>query len=203
MSEQPTSPSSDDTTTQESNRRRLGVSPMAFSSSSSQSSTTAPTSAATTAGDGLAAGPDWTESSDGQPETPETLNGSSQGSSAATTSRGASRRALADAIAVVLDAVTTAAHTYLTDEIGKEAGLYLADEQDKEGISKPAAAVLSRRGVLDGAGTDATDFVQLGIALAGYASKQLRRLTQVRKARKSLTGFGMEPADPELAAAHG
>lgn len=101
----------------------------------------------------------------------------------------------------MVDAATTFANQFATDDLGKEIGLWLADEQDKNGIAKPGAKMLSRRGVLDGATSDVSDGIGLLIAVGGYVSKQLTRLAAIRRHRKATAAMPGQPVDPDPAAA--
>lgn len=116
------------------------------------------------------------------------------------TGSASARKHLEEVISTVIDAATTFAHQFATDELGKEVGLWLADEQDTAGVAKPGAKMLSRRGVLDGATSDVSDGISLLIAVGGYVSKQLTRLATIRKARKARSALVGEPVQPDPAA---
>lgn len=98
-------------------------------------------------------------------------------------------------------AATSAAHELLTrDEADRVVGLYLADEQDTEGISRPVAGILSRRSdALGGGNPDLADGVGLLLALAAYAAKQLGRAREARAIRRRV----LTVADPIPAEAEG
>lgn len=94
--------------------------------------------------------------------------------------------------------VTGAAHNTLTDDVGRQLGLYLAttDELDE---SADALASLASRHLTGGRGMtpDAEDLVRLGIAVASYAGRQWRTWKQARGLRKKLaaqTGAGTPAA---------
>lgn len=83
--------------------------------------------------------------------------------------------------------VTGAAHNTLTDDVGRELGLYLATG-DELAESADALASLANRHLTGGRGMtpDAEDIVRLGIAVASYAGRQWRTWKQARKNRAHL-----------------
>lgn len=161
--------------------------PLGWSSAASTTPTNSPGAAL---GDSSAAGPDSPPSSAPKLAPPSNETGSSPASSPGSAT---ARKHLEEVLVTVIDAATTFAHQFATDEIGKEVGLWLADEQDKTGIAQPGSKILSRRGVLDGATSDVSDGIQLLIAVGGYVSKQLTQLAHIRRARKAAATFPGEP----------
>lgn len=118
-------------------------------------------------------------------EAPETKTGSSGASRA---SFRADRAAFEEAAEVALVAVTTMIHEQATagDPLAQELDLWLADEQDVAGISKPAAGLLARRSSTMGGGNpDLADLIGLAIGVTGYVLKQLGKLRLMRKATRA------------------
>lgn len=81
--------------------------------------------------------------------------------------------------------VTTAAHELTArDEPAREAGVWLADEEDQRAIGDPLANMAGRRSMLSSAANpDVVDAIAAGIGLVVYLGKQLTRFRQVRAAR--------------------
>jgi hypothetical protein len=121
---------------------------------------------------------DSAETSDEQLEQPSTKTGSSRGSSRA------ERKAIREGIRAALVSVTGLAHQRLArDEYDQAVALYVADDQDAEEISKPASSLIARRmgpGIMS---PDIADGIALGIAVAGYVSKQVQRWLYARQLR--------------------
>jgi hypothetical protein len=97
----------------------------------------------------------------------------------------ASKAALEAAARRVVLVVTEAAHAGLTagDPLAQDAEVWIADEQDLDGIATPAAAIASRRS--PEVGNDLVDGIALAIAVAGYVVKQFSKLRTIRAARRA------------------
>lgn len=116
----------------------------------------------------------------------------------------ATRAALQAGVRDGVLAATSAAHELLCrDEVDRAVGLWLADEQDTDGVSRPVAGLLSRRSdALGGGNPDLADGVGLLLALAAYAAKQLGRAREARAVRRrGLAPPPVEPVDAEGTAA--
>lgn len=112
------------------------------------------------------------------------------------------RRELEAAVEAGVGGITTLAHETLTrDELERDAGLYLADEQDLKGIAKPVAGIMARRAeTMEAiANPDLSDAIAAAVALAVYLTKQLRRVSRVRRARAA--GISLEQLTEAEAAA--
>lgn len=165
----------------------------------SEKSTPSPSSdasSAATAPDATA--PAWSDAwpDDAPPEvadpSPSRKTGASRESSLA------DRKAIEEAAAAAVLTVTTLVHQRVAgdDPAAVELGVFLADEQDVAGISKPAAALVARRSSGLGGNPDLSDVIALGIAVAGYAVKQFSKLRALRLYRArgpQVEGFQTEP----------
>lgn len=68
-------------------------------------------------------------------------------------------------------------------ELEQQAGLFLTDDDDEEGLADPVASILGRRGGLAAAANpDVSDVIRAAITLAAYCSKQLALRVQIRRA---------------------
>lgn len=164
------------------------VAPLAFRSATPDPTTPSSNTAGAT-GDGTGGYPDSPRTSETPPEQDEISSGSSRESSRANL-KGA--KFLREHIATAIDVATGIAHEFLArDELAKSVQLWIADEQDRDGISAPTASILARRGVMEGATSDVADVIQLGIALGGYAFKQLAKMRTINRVRReNLPGAG-------------
>lgn len=129
--------------------------------------------------------------SDEPPEQPSTRTGSSRGSSRA------ERKAIREGIRAGVISVAAGLHRWLArDEYDQAVSLYVADDQDAEEISKPASSLIVRRmgpGVMS---PDIADAIDLGIAVAGYVSKQVQRWLYARQLRAA--GAATHGPQPEV-----
>lgn len=98
---------------------------------------------------------------------------------------GADRRALKKVLREGLDTFGKALNRILTvDEVEQEAGLYLLDDDDTEGIADPAANIISRRGGLGAAANpDVNDAIRGLITFAAYLIRTLGERRALRRAR--------------------
>lgn len=197
MPDEPTSPTTTPATAEPATSTSSTTEPRPFNRQTGRPRILAPTGIRFTApentthtsnpGTGTARGdadaPSSPGSSDAPPGTSSTETGSSPESSRET--EPPKIPALADQIGAAIDTVTTLANRYLTDDLGQQLGLYLADQSDRDGISKSSANVLTRHGVLTGAGTETRDVLSLAVALGSYVSKQLARVWDMRRIRKA------------------
>jgi len=79
------------------------------------------------------------------------------------------------------------------DTLQREAGLYLADEDDAKAIGHPLADIVSRRGGVAGKALspDANDALSAALGLAGFMSKQIAlqmQIAQHERAQGGVTG---------------
>jgi len=134
-----------------------------------------------------AADPSWSTGPNGDGNAPGTVNDTSSPSPGNGEGDGGSGRTLTDRIASGLAGVTGAAHNTLTDDVGRDLGLYLATG-DELAESADALASLAGRHLTGGRGMtrDTEDLVRLGIAVASYAGRQWRTWKQARAVRKQL-----------------
>lgn len=78
------------------------------------------------------------------------------------------------------------ANEHLTrDQLEHDAGLYLADDQDAEGIGDPLANLAHRHGLAKVGDPDTRDAIMAAIALGKYLWKQWDRWKQVRAVRQA------------------
>jgi len=91
---------------------------------------------------------------------------------------------LQDIARTTVTVVTGLAHDLLTAEGSpeREAGLYLADEDDLEGIADPLASLASRRMPAGAGNPDVGDLMRLGFDLVGYWIKNRVQRMQLRTA---------------------
>lgn len=158
------------------------------SSSDASSDATAPAATAPAWSDG------WL---DDEPPEPAGANPSRK-SGASRASSLADRKAIEEAAAAAVLTVTTLVHQRVAgdDPAAVELGVFLADDQDVAGISKPAAALVARRSAGLGGNPDLNDVIALGIAVAGYAVKQFSKLRALRMYHRrgpQTEGFQSEP----------
>ncbi|HEY1178812.1 MAG TPA: hypothetical protein VGF17_21880 [Phytomonospora sp.] len=108
----------------------------------------------------------------------------------------ASKAAIEDGARRVVLIVTEAAHQTATagDIVAQELGIWLADDQDVDGIAKPAAAIAARRS--PEVGGDLVDGIALAIAVAGYVVKQFSKLRALRTARRAGLDTQTDPEGP-------
>lgn len=97
------------------------------------------------------------------------------------------RKAVRRATLAAVRAITTQLNRALPrDEVEQAAGLWLADEEDEQGIAEPMANMAIRR---DPAGAianpDLLDIVALGIAVASYVTKQLHTRRELRALKQA------------------
>lgn len=112
-----------------------------------------------------------------------TKTGSSQGSSLVDT------KVITEGISGTVIAITGQVHELLArDAYDQWAQVYLADEQDADGIAEPAAKIISRRtGDITGGNPDIADGIAMGIAVAFYLVKQMGKVLSARRARREGT----------------
>lgn len=121
--------------------------------------------------DGSASDPGFPETSDEQPEQPQTRIGSSPESS-----RVKDSALLRKGISIGVSLVTRFAHQVVArDAYARHVGLLLADEQDAEEIAKPAARLVARKFDIPAIGGEAGDLVELITAVGNYIDKQVDR----------------------------
>ncbi len=108
------------------------------------------------------------------------------------------KKALVKAFEGVAEMGGRALHGLVATDVEQSFDLYLLDEEDAEGIAKPTASLLHRRGVIQG-GPDVADLIALFIALAAYFTKQFERRRSARAYLESIAGT--TPAEPTEAAA--
>lgn len=85
-------------------------------------------------------------------------------------------------------------HEHLTrDQLEREYDLYLADEDDAQGIGDPVANMVHRRGLTKVADPDLVDAIKAAVALAKYLYKQYRRWTAARATRQAARVAIAEP----------
>ena len=118
-------------------------------------------------------------------------------SSKASSGSALSKRALRDAVRQGVLMAGSVAHQLLPrDQVEREVGLYLADEDDAEAIGDPLASIANRRGGLGAAANhEVTDAIAALIGLALYIAKQLARFTAARQLREQAAAAA--PADAE------
>lgn len=141
---------------------------------------------------GTAPSPSSPERSDAPREPSGTKTGSSRASSPGDT------KVIKQAAQSVVLIASNAAHEFgARDEYAQAAGLYLADEQDIDGISGPVASLAGRRmgGGLGGDNPDVGDLLAMAIALAGYATKQVAKAIAIRRARRQ--GVALDGLQPQ------
>lgn len=123
-----------------------------------------------------------------------------------TTGRGSSRVSFADraalreAIATGIRVTTHQLNELLTRDVLERDhyGLWIADEQDVDGLSTPTASLIARRGGLAGAASpDLADLIALAIAGATYAGKQIALRLMLRKHRRAIAN-GEAPPPPDM-----
>jgi hypothetical protein len=78
------------------------------------------------------------------------------------------------------------------ETIQREAGLYLADEEDAKAIGHPLADIVSRRGGVAGKAlsADANDALSAALGLAGFMSKQIALQMQIAQHERAQAGGG-------------
>jgi hypothetical protein len=70
--------------------------------------------------------------------------------------------------------VTNALAVIAADQTQQEYGLWRADDDDLDGISRPAARLIYRRLPDEAKNSDAIDLFGLALAIGGYIAKNLR-----------------------------
>lgn len=76
------------------------------------------------------------------------------------------------------------------DELERQVGLYLTDEQDQRGIAKPAARLMSRHSDGDLGNPDLNDGLGILMALANYVIKQVAKMRMVAQAKAEIASSG-------------
>ena len=126
-----------------------------------------------------------------------------RGASGATPSI-ADRRQIKAAIAAGVELLGVQLHMQAADRepMAAESGLWLADEQDKEGIAEPVSAIVARRGGPGIVNPDLGDAIAAAIALAVYLSKNLNLRAKIRQLRRAehLPPADEPAGDPDKAA---
>jgi hypothetical protein len=118
-----------------------------------------------------------------QPTTPGTSNGpeldepkdapapkTGRGSSQASTAEPLDRTAVVGAIATVFMALTTLLHKRFAP---KGSLLWLAKDEEVDGVAEPLASIVERRNPIGGAASDVADAISAGVAFAGYAIRNI------------------------------
>lgn len=82
----------------------------------------------------------------------------------------------------------------LAEELERDAGVWIADEQDQEGMAEPASSLIARHSDL-AVNPDVADALALLIAVADYASKHLDLKAKIRRLRKA-GGAVLDQAGP-------
>lgn len=99
-------------------------------------------------------------------------------------------RSLKDTIAGTLTGATTVAYNTLTDDVGRDHGLYLATEEEVSAVAESASAIIGRRlGPVVGS-SELADVVQLAIAAASYATRTFQTWRAARAKRAELRAQG-------------
>lgn len=113
------------------------------------------------------------------------------------TSSRADKAALRKAVAVGFAGATTGAHAVLVrDPYAKQFGVLLADKDDVQAVAAPASNLLARRMGDVPLGGDLGDVVELIVAVAGYALKQIEKFAAARNWRNSGGVIeGLQPDD--------
>lgn len=105
----------------------------------------------------------------------------------------ASIREIAKITRTAVATVTAIAHEALTSEgtLERESGLWLADQDDINGIGDPLAAIAARRLPEGAADAETGDFVRLAIAVFGYVAKNVMQRRNIR----AVYAAGVTPPD--------
>lgn len=165
----------------------------------------------TATGPGEESGAGWPPPGSG-PETAARSGSGSPGSPDAPSATGAplDRKSLKKAIATGFRVLGHRLNQLLSrDELEAQAGLWVPDEEDTEGVSDPLSRIAARRGGPAVLNPDVGDAIAAAISLAAYVSKQLALRVAIRKAagagQVDLTGHveDQEPAQPAAAAGAG
>lgn len=117
------------------------------------------------------------------PSGPDQVENSGTPSNGEKVGKLAGRANLEKAAAKAVTTATGAMHELLADEEEKAHGLYLAYEEEVEGISEAAAGLLSRRVPAGVGNPDLADVVQLAMVLGGYILRTWRTRQAIRRAR--------------------
>lgn len=96
---------------------------------------------------------------------------------------GTDRKALERAVAAAVSGAGEFANASLTDDEQEAVGLYLVDEDDEARIAKPVASIMARHATPGLLNPDLNDAISAAIAIALYASKQLSRLRELKRAK--------------------
>jgi CO/xanthine dehydrogenase Mo-binding subunit len=112
-----------------------------------------------------------------------TAKGTATGSSRAFS---ASRATIREAIAAAVRAATSFLNEHATrDELERNEGVWLADDQDVDGVADPVSGIVARRGGLGAAASpDVADAIVGLIAFATYVAKQLALRSRLRRIRR-------------------
>lgn len=106
-----------------------------------------------------------------------------------------SRKQMRETAETAVKIGTGMAHTVAAKtEAQRAVGLYLADDDDARNIGHPLADIMHRRGDLVGGklSPDAADFLCSLMGVAGYVTKQVQRIGQVRQLEA-----GAQAGDPQ------
>lgn len=130
---------------------------------------------------------------------PEQSDPLEQSAGRLTSSTGSSGRAvldkaeLRDTLRGFVTGAGELANEHLTrDRLEHDAGLYLADEDDAQGIGDPLASLAHRHGLTKVGDPDTRDAIMAAIALGKYLWKQWGRWQQVRALRQTARVAGAE-----------
>jgi hypothetical protein len=112
-----------------------------------------------------------------------------------------SRAGLRAAIGQGLRTVTRVISRIAATPVEQQYGVWRADAEDIEEISKPAARVIWRRLPEEARGSDTVDLVVLALAVVGYVAKHLDTKWELRRAMAAGEVPDLADAGDELAAA--
>jgi hypothetical protein len=126
--------------------------------------------------------PPWSGGYADSEATSESLPGNSgTPSTGSPVSRAGLRSVLRGAVRTVTNAVASIA----ADASEQQYGLWRADRDDVDGMSEPAARILYRKLPEEARDSDALDLFGLGLALAAYIGKNLKRKAALRALRET------------------
>lgn len=125
-----------------------------------------------------------------------------------TGSRRNRKRELLKVAAAVVETVAGMAHQMLTADgtPEREAGLYLADDDDVKAISDPLAGLASRRMPEGAENPDVADLARLVLGVVGYVFKQRTKAERIRRMWQPADDWPegeAEQPEPAFPATHG
>lgn len=97
-----------------------------------------------------------------------------------------SGKSLKDRIEAGLRSVTSTAHHTLTDDVGRAHQLFLATEPELEATADGAASLITRRLGPAVGSSELGDIIQIGMALASYATRTVTKWRQTRAQRAQM-----------------